>query len=250
MTDSPATPDTTIPLDIVIPVFNEGTNIINVLESFRLHVKTPYRVLICYDFEEDNTLEALRSYDSATCEIIPVKNTGRGPHAAILTGFKASTASAVLVFPADDLYNAGIIDALFAKHAQENCEVVAASRFMPGGRMEDCPWLKSVLVRTASFTLYYIGRLPVHDATNGLRLFSRRTLDTIQIESSKGFVYSLELLVKVHRLGWKIGEVPSVWIERKRHQGKSRFKVSEWLTAYLHWYLYGLATTFLRKREL
>jgi dolichol-phosphate mannosyltransferase len=46
-------------LDIVIPVYNEGPNIQSVLESFRSELKYPYRVLICYDFEEDTTLQVL-----------------------------------------------------------------------------------------------------------------------------------------------------------------------------------------------
>jgi dolichol-phosphate mannosyltransferase len=48
--------------DIVIPVFNEGPNIRDVLESLKA-IDLPIRVLICYDFEEDNTLTALKDYD-------------------------------------------------------------------------------------------------------------------------------------------------------------------------------------------
>ena len=48
-------------LDIVIPVYNEGENILPVLESFNRHVKTPCRVLICYDQESDNTLPVVRA---------------------------------------------------------------------------------------------------------------------------------------------------------------------------------------------
>jgi glycosyltransferase involved in cell wall biosynthesis len=49
-------------LDIVIPVYNEGDNILPVLDSFKRHVKTPCRVLLCYDHEDDNTLPAVRAY--------------------------------------------------------------------------------------------------------------------------------------------------------------------------------------------
>jgi hypothetical protein len=102
-----------------------------------------------------------------------------------------------------------------------------------------------VLVRTAAFTLYYVARLPTRDATNGFRLFSRRVIDRIAIESDSGFCYSLELLVKCHRLGWPVVDVPAQWFERK--QGASRFKVLSWVPAYLRWYLYAFATTFLRR---
>ena len=48
-----------------------------------------------------------------------------------------------------------------------------------------------------------------------------------------GFAYSIELLVKAHRLGWPIAEVPFLWHERKA--GQSRFRTLRWLPAYLRW---------------
>jgi hypothetical protein len=115
---------------------------------------------------------------------------------------------------------------------------------MSGGSMVGCPWLKAMLVRTAAFTLYYLARLPTRDATNGFRLFSRRVIDDIEIESDRGFCFSLELLVKCHRLGWPVADVPAQWIERK--QGTSRFRVLNWVPAYLRWHFYAFATTLLR----
>jgi hypothetical protein len=102
-----------------------------------------------------------------------------------------------------------------------------------------------MLARVGNFTLCHLARLPAHDASNGFRLFSRRVIDQIAVESERGFCYSIELLVKCHRLGWRIGEVPSQWIERR--QGASRFQVVKWLPAYLRWYAYAFATTYLRR---
>ncbi len=229
-------------LDIIIPVFNEKDNILPVLDSLKNKVKTPFRILICYDDEKDNTLPVIKNYQGV--DITLVKNTALGAHGAITTGFKESSAPAVIVFPADDFYNAGIIDKMYDKFSLNYCEIVAASRFMKGGRMDGCPLLKSFLVRTASFTLYWFASIPIKDASNGFRLFSRKALDTIKIESTIGFTYSLELLVKCKRLNYKIGEVPSIWIERTN--GTSNFKILKWLPSYLRWYLYGFATTYLR----
>ena len=120
-------------VDIVIPVYNEGQQIVAVLESLRTHVRSRFRVLICYDFDEDDTLRALETYD-APFELVRVKNRGRGAHAAVLSGFAASEADAVIVFPADDDYNAPRLDGMIAMRAA-GCEIVAASRFIPGGAM-------------------------------------------------------------------------------------------------------------------
>jgi hypothetical protein len=87
--------------------------------------------------------------------------------------------------------------------------------------------------------------VPTHDASNGFRMFSRRVIDNIPVESDQGFCYSIELLVKCHRLGWRIGEVPAQWHERAH--GQSRFRVLSWLPAYLRWYAFAFATTLLRR---
>lgn len=233
-------------LDIVIPVYNEGANIVPTLRAIAREVKSSNRVLICYDREDDDTLPAINSNRDEFNElvIVSVRNRGRGVHSAVLTGFAISDAPFVLVFPADDDYNASILDSMVAE-ATRGCDIVCASRFMAGGRMVGCPWLKAFLVRTANFTLYHFAHLPTHDASNGFRLFSRRIIDGIAIESDRGFCYSIELLVKCHRLGWRIGEVPARWFQRAH--GASRFQVIKWLPSYLRWYLYAFATIYLRR---
>ena len=177
-------------LDIVVPVYNEGENILALLDSLRTHVKTPLRVLICFDHDNDTTLPAVAGYPkSDSLELAPVKNEGKGAHGAIMTGFAASQSSAVLVMPADDDYNAPMLDTMLAKMEAEHADIVCASRFMPGGCMKGCPLLKATLVRVSSFTLHYCARLPTHDASNGFRLFSRRVITEIPIESQRGKVH-------------------------------------------------------------
>lgn len=233
-------------LDIVIPVYNEGGNIVRTLAALKRSVKTPYRVLICYDFEEDNTLAAIRSHpeECSGIDIVMVKNRARGAHSATMSGFAASTAPFVIMYPADDDYNGALLDGM-VEEGRKGADIVCASRFMAGGEMKGCPWLKAVLVRCASFSLCHFARLPTHDCTNGFRLFSRRVIDRIPVESDAGFCFSIELLVKCHRLGWPIAEIPASWQER--HEGKSRFRVLKWLPEYLRWYRYGFATTWLRR---
>jgi dolichol-phosphate mannosyltransferase len=232
-------------LDFVIPVYNEGENILTVLDSLKKALRIPYRVLICYDDDDDDTLSVLRGYNAET-DVVLVKNRyGRGPHAAVRSGFDASTAPAVLMIPADDDYNAPAFQAMYDEF-ERGSDIVCASRFIRRGGMQNCPWLKAFLVRSAALTLRHVAFLPTHDATNGLRLFSRRVIQTIAIESTQGFTYSIELLVKAHRLGWKISEVPVRWFERKK--GQSRFRVFKWMLPYLRWYFYAFETTYFRRK--
>jgi glycosyltransferase involved in cell wall biosynthesis len=233
-------------LDIIIPVYNEGAGILPVLGALARNLKTPARILICHDMPDDDTLPVVRDNPQvhAPIPVEFVKNPSRGPHAAVLAGFAASRAPAILVLPADDDFNAGILDTMVAL-ARGGSDIVCASRFMPGGTMQGCPWLKAVLVRSAAFLLYRVAGVPTHDATSGFRMFSRRAIERIAIESDQGFCYSIELLVKAHRLGWTVSEVPAVWYERK--SGQSRFKVLQWAPAYLRWFGYAFATRFLRR---
>ena len=233
-------------LDVIIPVYHEGANILQTLKALMSAVKTPLRVLICYDSEDDDTLPVIANNRGVLglLAIEFVRNRGRRAHGAVVTGFYASRAPFVVMFPADDDYNAGILDKMVGE-AEAGCDIVCASRFMPGGSMVGCPWLKAFFVRAGNFTLYYLAQLPTRDASNGFRLFSRRVIDQIVIESDQGFCYSIELLVKCHRLGWRVGEVPARWFERAH--GASRFQVLRWLPAYLRWYLYAFATTYLRR---
>lgn len=235
-------------LDVVMPVWNEGENIRPTLACVFAH-KTPLRVLICYDLDDDDTLPAIAACPEEWRErIVLVKNRGRGAHAAIMTGIASSEAPAVVVYPADDDYNAGLLDKLYARFKNEGLDIVAPSRFMPGGCMEGCRWQKAFLVRCGAFVLRHLAGMPVHDPSNGFRLFSRRVIDSIAVESDQGFTFSIEYLVKAHRMGLPIGEVPAKWYERKA--GTSRFKVFKWLPGYLRWLLYAFETTWLGKKAV
>ena len=236
-----------VPLEIIIPVFNEGENVIKLMKSFRDFVKTKMRVLFCYDLETDDIFKYKDKFKEFNFEIILVKNPSRGPCSAIKEGFKIGNSDCVIVYPADDFINFGILDLMY-NHYLNGSHVVAASRFIEGGSMKNCPILKSILVRFASFSLYYLSSIPIKDASNGFRLFSRKLLNEIVIESEVGFAYSLELLAKCNRLGYKISELPAQWEERS--EGSSRFKIFSWLPQYLKWYIYGLSTTWLRKRNI
>ena len=88
--------------------------------------------------------------------------------------------------------------------------------------MVGCPWLKAFLVRAAATILFHFADVATRDPTNGFRLFSRRVIEQIKVESTQGFTYSLELLVKVQRLRWGIAEVPARWFERSAGRTVSR----------------------------
>ena len=236
-----------VSFEIVIPVFNEGEKVLKLMELFERNIKNNFRVLFCYDLANDNIFELDDQLKKFNFEIKYVKNPLKGPCSAIKEGFKLAKSDCVIVYPADDFLNYNLLDSMFKKYTEGN-EIVVASRFMEGGSMKNCPFFKSLIVRSASFTLYMLSSIPVRDASNGFRLFSRKLLREVNIESKVGFAYSLELLVKCHRLKYNIAEVPALWEERS--EGESKFKIFKWLPQYLKWYIYGLQKTRLGKSKI
>jgi dolichol-phosphate mannosyltransferase len=234
-------------LEIIVPIYNEGNKVLKLMKLFQKNIKINFKVLFCYDLENDDIFEYKDDLNKFDFDIELVKNPSIGPCSAIKEGFRIGNSDCVIVYPCDDFINFDLINLMYSEFTNGS-DIVAASRFMKGGSMIGCPLIKSFLVRSASFTLYQLSSIPIRDASNGFRLFSRKLLNEVKIESKVGFAYSLELLVKCNRLNYQISEIPAQWEERS--VGSSRFKVLKWLRQYLKWYIYGLSTTWLRKKKL
>ena len=215
-----------VSLEIVVPIYNEGEKVIKLLDQFKILIKTQFRVLLCYDLDDDNIFQYKNDLKKFNFEVLLVKNLSRGPCEAIKEGLYYGKSDCVIVYPADDFLNVNIIDKMYVS-IKDNNDIVVASRFIKGGSMKGCPLIKSILVIVASSTLYLLSSIPVRDASNGFRLFSRKLLNTVNIESKVGFAYSLELLAKCNRLKLKISEIPAQWEERS--EGSRRFKIFRWL---------------------
>lgn len=226
-------------VDFVMPVFNEGPNIGRALAELYTHVPLPKRVLVVYDFDEDNTLPVVRELAPQYPGVELVKNTiGRGVLNAIRAGIAATTAEVVIVTMADLSDDVAIVPRMVELIRNEGYDIVCASRYMKGGRQIGGPFLKGLLSRTAGISLYWLAGLPTHDATNAFRAYRRSVLLETTIESRGGFEYSLEITAKAFARGRRITEIPSTW--RDRTAGQSRFKLRQWLPHYLRWYFYTL----------
>lgn len=222
-------------LSIVLPVYNEGDRVIPVLRAVGAQVRTPCELLVVYDFDEDSTVPAVRSVQREFPWVHLYRNTlGRGVLNAMKAGIGAARGQYVLVSMADGSDDAADIDRM-VDLARRGADLVAASRYMRGGRQEGGPRLKGLLSRTAGLTLHWFGGVPIHDPTNNFKLYSRRFLDSITIESDAGFELAIELSVKAALARRSMAEVPTTW--RDRTAGASRFRLRSWLPHYLRWYL-------------
>jgi dolichol-phosphate mannosyltransferase len=231
-------------LDILIPVFREDEVIIKTLKNILSVVKCNYQILICYDYDEDPTLNIIKKNFPNNSKIDFVKNFSQGFNNALITGFKNSNAEAVLIFMADDHVNHDLINPCLEKY-KEGYQVICPSRFIKGGKMIGNPFLKATLTKMASFFIFNFTSFPIKDSTNSFRLFEKKLIDEIKIESNKGFTLSLELTAKAHRLGYKIIEIPTTWIEREK--GKSRFKLFSFIIPYIKWLIYIINTSIFHR---
>ena len=230
-------------LSVVIPVYNEGENVVPTLRGVveQTHAR-PLEVLVVHDMDGDTTIPVVKRLQADLPELRLHKNTlGRGVLAAMKSGLRAAGAPYVLITMGDGSDDPGDIDAMYDL-ARAGADVVAGSRYMRGGRQVGGPLLKRTMSRAAGLSLHWLGGLPVHDATSNFRMYSKRLLNQVSIESLGGFELGLELTVKAYRLGLKVAEVPTTW--RDRTAGQSRFRLWKWLPRYLHWYWRGMGGRF------
>ena len=225
-------------LTIVIPVYNEGAGFEDLWSELNTHLQFPFRALVVYDFDEDNTVPAVQEVIARGEKRLSLvkNNVRRGVVGALVTGFGAVKNGPVLVVMADlsdDLVQVSRMLELY----RQGYHVVVGSRYMKGGRILNGPVLKQGLSRMAGVSLHWFRRIPTHDATNAFKIYDAVMLKQFTLESQRGFELNLEITVKAFLAGYRIVEIPSVW--RDRTQGKSKFKLWAWLPHYLRWYFYA-----------
>ena len=221
-------------LSVVMPVFKEGDAVEPVLRALTAAIAEPHEILVVYDFDEDPTVPVIERLAAELPTVRGLRNDlGRGVLNAMKAGLAASSGAYVLISMADGSDEPHVVDSM-VELARDGADVVSASRYMRGGRQIGGPPLKRLMSRTAGLTLHWFAGVPTHDPTNNFKLYSRRFLDTVTIESTAGFELALELTVKATIAGRRVAEVPTTW--RDRTAGQSNFKLRKWLPHYLHWY--------------
>jgi dolichol-phosphate mannosyltransferase len=224
-------------VSVVIPAYNEGGNILPVLDRLLEAVKMPCEVLIVVDFPDDSTISAVEAYSRRQPAVRTVVNDlGRGPAFAIRYGIQVANASVVVVTMADGCDDPRQVEEL-TRLVERGVVVAAASRYMPGGQQVGGPIIKRLMSRGAGRSLYVFARIGTRDATNSFKAYSRDFVNSVGIESQDGFEIGLELTAKARRLRLPVAEIPTIWLDRPA--GVSNFKVTKWLPKYLRWYRFA-----------
>jgi dolichol-phosphate mannosyltransferase len=234
----------TLAVSIVIPAYNEGDAIVEVLDRIVDAVESDFEVLVVVDFEEDTTVPVLHQYAQTEPRVRALINTyGRGPANAIRYGIDQVKSPVVVVTMADGSDDPRQIDEL-ARLVDRGVVVAAASRYMPSGQQVGGPLVKGLMSRTAGRSLAVLARVGTRDATNSFKAYSTAFVREVGIDSRSGFEIGLELTAKARRLRRPVAEVPTIWLDRTI--GESRFDVAAWIPKYLRWYRFA----FGRQLEL
>ena len=224
-------------VSIIIPAFNEGKQIVPVLDRLFESVHLSCEVLVVVDDEDDSTVPVVRDYAAAEPRLRCLVNTyGPGPANAVRFGMAAAAANVAVVTMADGCDDSRQIDDL-ARLVERGVAVAAASRYMAGGQQVGGPLVKGVLSRTAGRSLRLFARLGTRDATNSFKAYSTSFVREVGIDSRDGFEIGIELTAKAKRLRLPVAEIPTIWLDRPA--GVSNFKVAEWVPKYLRWYRFA-----------
>lgn len=210
---------------VMIPTYNEAENITDLVRDIlALPMDADLKVLVVDDDSPDGTgriAETLGREDGRVHALIRIKRRGRG--AAGLDGFKAALALGpdfVVEMDGDFSHPPRHIPELVA--AMERCDVVLGSRFVPGGRDADRGIGRRFITFLVRRFIRRKFRFPVKDVSSGFRCFRREVLEAVDLDDciSVGPSVVLEVLYKASLRGFRLGEVPIVFVDRKKGKTK------------------------------
>ncbi|HEX2695637.1 MAG TPA: polyprenol monophosphomannose synthase [Acidobacteriota bacterium] len=210
---------------VMIPTYNEAENITDLArEILALPLDADLNVLVVDDDSPDGTgriAEALGRENGRVQALIRTKRRGRG--AAGLDGFKAALAlgpDLVVEMDGDFSHPPRFIPDLVT--AMDRYDVVLGSRFVPGGRDADRSLVRRFITLLVRLFIRRKFRFPVKDVSSGFRCFRREVLEAIDLDDciSVGPSVVLEVLYKAFLRGYRIGEVPIVFVDRKKGKTK------------------------------
>jgi dolichol-phosphate mannosyltransferase len=220
----------------IIPAYNEEDNIATLLINTGKMMSilgNNYKTLVVNDGSNDNTAEIVKSFAST----LPVElinfTEHKGVGEAFRQGFQSALAQAkdtdiIVTKEADNTSDLSILNEMIKKIYQ-GYDLALASCYAPGGGLERTSWDRVILSMGASFLIKLFFPVKVYTSSSFYRAykvtFLKKAFESYGTELIKedGFVCMVELLIKLHRLGAKIIEVPMV-LRGDLRKGKSKIK--------------------------
>lgn len=211
---------------IIIPTYNEIENIFKIIPAV-LAKDDSFEVLIIDDGSPDGTADAVKQMQmSYPMRLHLVQRSGKlGLGTAYVAGFKWALErnySHVFEMDADFSHNPDDLPRLLAECCDKGADMSVGSRYCNGINVVNWPLSRILISYCASIYVRTILGFKIFDSTAGFVCYSRRVLETIDLDAvkMKGYGFQIELKYTAHKLGFKIGEVPVIFVNRQEGTSK------------------------------
>jgi len=224
---------------VIVPTYNEIENITRIVPEI-LEQDPGLDVLVVDDGSPDGTAAAVRTLPEMGRRVHLMERGHKlGLGSAYIAGFQWSIREGYpLVFEmdADFSHNPQSLPDLL--HAIADSDLVVGSRYLNGITVVNWPLRRLVLSVSANVYARVITGLPIKDCTGGYKCFRREVLEALPLERirSDGYSFQIEVNWYVWRLGFRIREIPIVFVDRSIGESKMSKRII-WEAAWLVWKL-------------
>lgn len=211
---------------VVIPTYNERDNIASLIEEI-VALGERYRVLVVDDNSPDGTGSVVsdlgRTYPGRV-DLLS-RPTKEGIGRAYVAGFRHALSTDIVLIAqmdADHSHQPPDLARLVARIDGNDTDLVLASRYIEGGATLGWPWHRKLVSRAGGIYAGAILGVGIKDLTGGFKVWHRKTLEAIELESihSDGYCFQIETTYRALRKGFRAKQVPITFIDRVA--GKSK----------------------------
>jgi len=211
---------------VIIPTYNEKENIEKIIRKV-FSLETLFDILIIEDNSPDGTGEIVKRLQFEFPDQLHIyERAGKlGLGTAYIEGFKWALARPYqYIFEMDADFSHNPEDLINIRNAcvKGGADMAIGSRYISGVNVVNWPMGRVLISYFASVYVRFISRMAVRDATAGFVCYSRKVLETINLDKIrfKGYAFQIEMKFTTWKYGFKIIEVPIIFTDRKEGSSK------------------------------
>ena len=212
---------------VIIPTYNEKENIENITRAV-FALEKCFHILVIDDGSPDGTAAIVKRLmaDEFADRLFLIERSGKlGLGTAYIAGFKWALAHGydyIFEMDADFSHAPSDLPRLYAACHDEGADVAIGSRYVSGVNVVNWPIGRVLMSYFASKYVRLVTSFNVHDTTAGFKCYKRRVLETIQLDKIrfKGYAFQIEMKYTAYKIGFKIKEVPVVFVNRREGVSK------------------------------
>ncbi|MCH5232942.1 MAG: polyprenol monophosphomannose synthase [Muribaculaceae bacterium] len=206
---------------VIIPTYNEIENIANIIEKVMSYPDN-FDVLVIDDNSPDGTASVVKEMQKTyPGRLFLEERTGKqGLGTAYIHGFKWALQrdyGYIIEMDADFSHNPDDLTRLYHNSKDKGFDLSIGSRYITGVNVVNWPMGRVLLSYFASAYVRLVTRMKLRDATAGFVCYRRRVLEGINLDNIefKGYAFQIEMKFKSHVKGFKISELPIIFINRQ-----------------------------------